>query len=76
MDLMNRVCRPYLDKLVIVFINDILTYSKSQEEHSQPYDLLWKHRVRRNFMQSFLSTNLDLEGGLPRPHGQQEGHTC
>ncbi|GJY51177.1 putative reverse transcriptase domain-containing protein [Tanacetum coccineum] len=33
MDLMNRVCRPYLDKFVIVFINDILIYSKTREEH-------------------------------------------
>nr|GEU61139.1 hypothetical protein [Tanacetum cinerariifolium] len=32
-DLMNRVCRPYLDKSVIVFINDILIYSKTREEH-------------------------------------------
>ena len=35
MDLMNRVCRPYLDKFVIVFIDDILIYSRSKEEHSQ-----------------------------------------
>nr|GEW80958.1 putative reverse transcriptase domain-containing protein [Tanacetum cinerariifolium] len=33
MDLMNRVCRSYLDKFVIVFIEDILIYSKTQEEH-------------------------------------------
>ncbi|GKD27489.1 putative reverse transcriptase domain-containing protein, partial [Tanacetum coccineum] len=33
MDLMNRVCRPYLDKFVIVFIDDILIYSKTQEGH-------------------------------------------
>nr|GEV24517.1 putative reverse transcriptase domain-containing protein [Tanacetum cinerariifolium] len=33
MDLMNRVCRPYLDKFVIMFIDDILIYSKTREEH-------------------------------------------
>ncbi|GKB80606.1 reverse transcriptase domain-containing protein [Tanacetum coccineum] len=33
MDLMNRVCTPYLDNFVIVFIDDILVYSKTQEEH-------------------------------------------
>nr|GEY85132.1 putative reverse transcriptase domain, ribonuclease H-like domain, aspartic peptidase domain protein [Tanacetum cinerariifolium] len=33
MDLMNHVGRPYLEKFVIVFINDILIYSKSKEEH-------------------------------------------
>ncbi|KAJ9557119.1 hypothetical protein OSB04_011733 [Centaurea solstitialis] len=35
MDLMNRVCRPYLDKFVIVFIDDILIYSQSKEDHEQ-----------------------------------------
>ncbi|KAI3794785.1 hypothetical protein L1987_37424 [Smallanthus sonchifolius] len=33
MDLMNRVCKPYLDQFIIVFLDDILIYSKSLEEH-------------------------------------------
>ncbi|GKF22033.1 putative reverse transcriptase domain-containing protein, partial [Tanacetum coccineum] len=33
MDLMNRVCKPYLDRFVIIFIYDILIYSKSRNEH-------------------------------------------
>ncbi|GJY43856.1 putative reverse transcriptase domain-containing protein [Tanacetum coccineum] len=34
MDLMNRVCKPYLDKFVIVFIDVILIYSYNKEEHA------------------------------------------
>ncbi|GJU44903.1 putative reverse transcriptase domain-containing protein [Tanacetum coccineum] len=33
MNLMNRVCKPYLGRFVIVFIDDILAYLKSKEEH-------------------------------------------
>ncbi|GJW54716.1 putative reverse transcriptase domain-containing protein [Tanacetum coccineum] len=40
MDLMNRVCKPYLDKFVIVFIDDILIYSRSKEEHEEHLKLI------------------------------------
>ncbi|KAJ0796659.1 putative reverse transcriptase domain, DNA/RNA polymerase superfamily [Helianthus annuus] len=40
MDLMNRVCKPYLDDFVIVFINDILIYSKSKEDHERHLRLI------------------------------------
>ncbi|GKA87498.1 putative reverse transcriptase domain-containing protein [Tanacetum coccineum] len=40
MDLMNRVCKPYLDKFMIVFIDDILIYSKSEEEHTEHLKLI------------------------------------
>ena len=35
MDLMNRVFRECLDSFVIVFIDDIIKYSKTKEEHEQ-----------------------------------------
>ncbi|GKD36179.1 putative reverse transcriptase domain-containing protein [Tanacetum coccineum] len=40
MDLMNRVCKPYLDKFVIVFFDDILIYSKTKQEHEEHLKLI------------------------------------
>ena len=33
MDLMHRVFQPYLDQFMVVFVDDILIYSKLEEEH-------------------------------------------
>ena len=34
MDFMNIIFRPYLDRFVVVFIHDILVYSKTKEDHA------------------------------------------
>nr|GFA71224.1 putative reverse transcriptase domain-containing protein [Tanacetum cinerariifolium] len=40
MALMNRMCKPYLDKFVIVFIDDILIYPNNEEEHEEHLKLI------------------------------------
>ncbi|KAJ9546759.1 hypothetical protein OSB04_019302 [Centaurea solstitialis] len=53
MFMMNRVCRPMLDKSVIVFIDDILVYSKSEAEHAthlrEMLELLRKEKLYAKF---------------------------
>nr|GEY44685.1 putative reverse transcriptase domain-containing protein [Tanacetum cinerariifolium] len=50
MDLVNRVCKPYLDKFVIVFIDDIIIYSRNEKEHKEHLkailELLKKEKLR------------------------------
>ncbi|GJW12383.1 putative reverse transcriptase domain-containing protein [Tanacetum coccineum] len=54
MDLMNRVCRHYLDKFVIVFIDDILIYSKTREEHVEHLRLVLElFKKEKLFIENF-----------------------
>ncbi|GJT76701.1 putative reverse transcriptase domain-containing protein [Tanacetum coccineum] len=74
MDLMNRVCKPYLDKFVIVFIDDILIYSKNKEEHGEHLktilNLLRSEKLYAKFSKcdfwldfvQFLSHTIDSSG--------------
>ncbi|GJV70579.1 putative reverse transcriptase domain-containing protein [Tanacetum coccineum] len=67
MDLMNRVCKPYLDKFVIVFIDDILIYSKDEEEHGKHLktilELLKKERLYAKFLKcDFWLDSVQFQG--------------
>nr|GFB87629.1 putative reverse transcriptase domain-containing protein [Tanacetum cinerariifolium] len=74
MDFLNRVCKPYLDKFVIIFIYDILIYSKSKKEHEghlrQILNLLKKEELYAKFSKcefwisrvKFLGHVIDCQG--------------
>ena len=53
MDLMNRVCKPYLDKFIIVFIDDILSTPRVRRSTNSTYVLSWNFFEKSNCTQSF-----------------------
>ncbi|GJV88308.1 putative reverse transcriptase domain-containing protein [Tanacetum coccineum] len=74
MDLMNHVCKPYLEKFIIVFIDDILIYSRNEKEHPNHLkiilELLKKEKLYSKFskcdfwihMVQFLGHLIDSQG--------------
>ncbi|GKB61647.1 putative reverse transcriptase domain-containing protein [Tanacetum coccineum] len=74
MDLMNHVCKPYLDKFVKVFIDDIIIYSRNKEEHGDHLriilELLKKEKLYAKFSKcdfwiiivQFLGHVIDSQG--------------
>ena len=76
MDLMNRICKPYLDKFVIVFIDDILIYSKSQADHEKHLrcilKLLHQEKLYAKFSKcEFWLREVQFLGHVVSEHGIQ-----
>nr|GFA85637.1 putative reverse transcriptase domain-containing protein [Tanacetum cinerariifolium] len=61
MDLMNRVCKSYLDKFVIVFIDGILIYSKSKEEHRKHLKIILELLKKEQLYVKFSKCDFWLE---------------
>ena len=63
MDLMNRVFHPYLDQFIVVFIDDILVYSKNAQEHEQHLRI-----VLQTLREKQLFAKLSVIFGLRKCH--------
>ncbi|GKD73814.1 putative reverse transcriptase domain-containing protein, partial [Tanacetum coccineum] len=70
MDLMNRVCKPYLDRFVIVFIDDILIYSKSRKEHEGHLKLILNLLKNEELYAKFSKCKFTL---IPKQKIEQSG---
>ncbi|GKD35722.1 putative reverse transcriptase domain-containing protein [Tanacetum coccineum] len=53
MDLMNQVCKMYMDKFVIIFIDEILIYSKNKEEHEEHLKLIFEFHKKEELYAKF-----------------------
>ena len=77
MDLMHRVFKPYLDQFIVVFIDDILIYPKSEEEHKSYLRVVLKslrdHRLYAKFSKcEFLLMEVKILGHMVSDSGVSE----
>ncbi|GKB99164.1 putative reverse transcriptase domain-containing protein [Tanacetum coccineum] len=75
MDLINWVYKPYLDKFVIVFIDDILIYSKNNEEHKEHLKLILELLKKEELVKPLRFRALVMTIGLNLPKQIREAQT-
>ncbi|XP_031124279.1 uncharacterized protein LOC116026991 [Ipomoea triloba] len=63
MDLMNRIFLPYLDKFIVVFIDDILVYSKTPEEHEEHLRTVLQMLREKKLFAKLSKLNLEIRMG-------------
>ena len=57
MDLMHRILKPYLHQFVVIFIDDILVYSKSREDHERHLRIVLQTLRENNFLLSSINVS-------------------
>ena len=69
MDVMNRVFQPYLDQFVVVFIDDILVYSRDEQEHEQHLQIVLQTLRENKLYAKLRKCNFLAKGSfIPRPY--------
>jgi len=88
MHLMNRVFKPYLDRFVVVFIDDILVYSWTLEEHAchlrEVLGVLWKNELYAKLSKgdfwlgkvAFFRHIVSKQGNFYRPSENRGDHVA
>lgn len=57
MDLMNWVCEPFLNKFIVVFIDDILVYSRNEREHKEHFRIIFEILRISSYMKNIASAS-------------------
>jgi hypothetical protein len=75
MYLMNKIFMEYLDKFVVVLIDDILVYSKSEKEHEEHLHLVLQ-KLRDHRLYAKLSVSFVEASCLLRSYHLEERNVC